>query len=534
MSATQQQPQDSQYGPAGPQPIVFEGFSTLNTQSARPSIEDDQCSWMDGFMPVGKSTARTMWDVGPVIYSAASGVHIVWFDFCNIGAVPIAVLFLSDGSIAVVYTTTLYTAIIAPPGTILNVSRMAAGISQWSDQFLIIVSTQANGYFLWDGTTFYSAGDSVPGFTTMPTGIMGSSAEVYEGRLWISNGSTIEFSAPQSLTDFSSADGGGTFQSTDSFLRVGFTQLRQTNGFLYLLADSSINYISGVTTGGVPTTTTFSNQNADPETGTPWSATVDVFSRNIVFANAFGAHISYGGAVTKTSDALDGIYTSVPNFGGVTPSAAKAIVFSKRIWCLLLPVIDAVTGQQVNKLFCWDGKKWWSTQQSVALTYIQHQEINSVLTAYGTDGTSLYPLFAVPSANFTKTLQSKLYSKPGGWMYAKSTDRFWGVAQYFSNVSTELGISIDNEIASNSNPIAIGPNVLVWYNSSQANIAWLNNVNVPIEWSSSGSPTSGFVVFPPIQTAQNGVLLGFTVTTTCPDVAILGLSLSPQIEQYRG
>jgi hypothetical protein len=108
------------------------------------------------------------------------------------------------------------------------------------------------------------------------------------------------------------------------------------------------------------------------------------------------------------------------------------------------------------------------------------------------------------------------------------------VAQYFSNVSTELSISVDNEVNTASNPIEVGPNALLWYNNTGAAISWLNDLSEVIEWSSTGSPITGFVVFPPIPIAQNGVLLGFTVTTTCPDVSILGLSLAPQIEQYRG
>jgi hypothetical protein len=530
--------QQNQYGPPGPPEIIFEGFSSLNTESARPSIEDDQCSWLDGFMPVGKSTARTMYDVGASLFTTTvdttDNATIVWFDFFNLSSTPYAAIFLSDGSIAWVNTNTGAKGFMAGVGTIQNVSKTVAGISQWGSQFLIIVASQTNGYFLWDGTTFYSAGIPVPGFGSMPTGIQGTSVEIYEGRVWISDGATIEFSAPQSLTDFSSADGGGTFQSTDSFLRSVFIQLRQTNGFLYLIADSSINYISGVTTGGSPVVTTFSNQNADPETGTPWAATVDVFSRNILFANAFGAHISYGGAVTKISDALDGIYNSVPNFAGVNLSAAKAIVFGKRIWMLLIPIIDQVTGQQVNKLACWDGKKWWTTSQSIGLIYIQHQEINSVITAFGTDSIGLYPLFATPSNKFAKTIQSKLFAKPGGWSHQKSADRMWGVAKYYSDTSPDLLVSIDNETGPSSTSVDLMPNTATWLNNSEQSVTWINSSNVTVEWLVTGPATQGFVVFPPTAIGQNGVLLGFTATTNCPDMAILGLSMSPQIPQFRG
>jgi len=56
-----------------------------------------------------------------------------------------------------------------------------------------------------------------------------------------------------------------TSRHPDSFLRVGFTQLKQTTEFLYLIADSSVELYSGVQTSGVSPITTFTNQNADPK-----------------------------------------------------------------------------------------------------------------------------------------------------------------------------------------------------------------------------------------------------------------------------
>lgn len=521
---------ENPYAPPGPPPTVFSGFTGLNTEAARPSIEDDQCSWMDGFMPVGRSTARTMWDVGPAIWSNAT--LNVWFDFANIGANPIMIVALQDGSLWQVNTNTSVTTEMAGPGTITAPNRTQVGISQWGAQFVIIVANQPNGYFLWDGTTFYAAGDSVPGFTTMPTGVSGTSVEIYQNRVWISNGATIIFSAPASLTDFATGDGGGAFTSVDSFLRTAFIQLRQSNGFLYMIADSSINYLSGVSTSGSPPTTTFSNQNADPEIGTPWAPTVDVISRNIVFANAFGAHISYGGSVTKVSDDLDGVYSTVPNFGGFVPSACKAIVFGKRVWMVLIPVIDVVTGQQANKLFCWDGKKkWWSTSQGVPLVYVQHQEINSVITAYGTDGFTIYPLFQKPSVNFTKRIQSKLFARPGGLRFQKSADRLWGIAQYYNLASPAITVTVDSENSSSIESVTFNPTGVPWINNAAAPVSWINNASAPVTWN---GPGIGIVVFPPESVAQNGVTLGVTVSTNCADVALLAVEWSSQIVQYRG
>lgn len=682
----------SPYDPSGsPKLIPFQGFSGLNTNSTRPGIKDEECYWCDGFMPIGPNWLRTMYGIGPSIYTSSTTNGVVFFDFFNIGATPYCVIFQANGSIWVSNTDTGAQSQIAMAGTILNPSRSSVDISQWGSQYLLIVADQVNGYFIWDGENFYEAGTLGPlvtienggvGYTSpptitavggtgsgatfsatvlngsvvsidvidpgtgysandqvllafsgggaagstatlsvgllggqivnpvsivnggsgysaaatatvvsgsgvggeitltvgggaitgatvtaggsdyqspptiavedpgnpvatasvvvMPVGISGSSIETFNSQVWIGslqNGvPTITFSAPESVSDFSTGSGGGSFPITDSFVRVRVTQLRQTNGFLYVICDSSISYISGVVTSATsPPTTTFTYQNADPEIGTPYPATVDVFSRNILFANAFGAHASYGGAVSKISDNLDGVYNTVPNFGGFQPSSCKAIVFGKRIWAVLIPVIDFITGQQVNKLFCYkttpQGPVWWSTQQDVNLIFVQQQEINSVITAYGTDGTGIYPLFQQPSVAFTKTVQSKLWAEPGGYQYIKSIDRLWGVVQYYSTLDPTLTISIDNENGTSPTEYNLGPDEFDWTNNLGLTFSWTNNLGEPFEWTTQGS---GITIIPPASVAQNGALVGMTVETNSADMALISFLMSPQLLQYRG
>jgi hypothetical protein len=60
--------EENLYRPPGPGPNVFDGFSTLNTQGSRPGIDDHECWWLDGFMPIGRSYIRTLWGVGPPLF----------------------------------------------------------------------------------------------------------------------------------------------------------------------------------------------------------------------------------------------------------------------------------------------------------------------------------------------------------------------------------------------------------------------------------------------------------------------------------
>lgn len=589
------------YMPPGPPPLVFDTYLTVNTQASRVAIDDPQCSWIDGFMPIGKSNARTMPGVGDRVYQNLL-IDIIVFDFANIGATPIMIVFLADGSILQVNTLTYVVTTIAAAGTITNPSVSSIGMTQWGSQYVLIVADQENGYWIWDGASLFTAGTIAPevtitaggtGYTSgatvsfsggagtgaagtvqvengivigititspgsgyvvgntvtvtitpvgagsgatatieiAPFGLSGNAIETYTFRVWIANGPQITFSAPSSFIDFSTSSGGGEFTSTDSFLRVGFSALRQSNGFLYLIGDSSISYISGVQTGGSPITTTFTNQNADPEVGTPYGATVDVLGSNIVMANAWGVHVAYGGKATKRSSMMDGVYNTVPNFGGQALSAAKAIVFGTRIWCLLVPIIDPVTGVQINKLLIWNGEQaWWASNQDVSLIYVQHQEIDSVLTAYGSTGNAIFKLFKNPSIDFQKILQSKLWDRPGQ-MFVKTANRLWGMANYYSIEAPEIQISIDNENSAASVDAEASPAETTWFNDNGDEVPWVNNSGDLVTWFASGS---GISVFGPIAIAQQGRLIGYTVSTFAADMAMISIATDDQIAAYAG
>lgn len=585
-------PPDTPGFPENAYPLVFEGFSGLDTKPTRNAIDDDKCFILDGLMPIGKSNIRVLPDIGAALYTATGGKSVVSYYFANLSGTPIAVVLLSDGSIQQVNTNTAVVVEIAPANTITTPAN-GIGVTQASgNKLVIIVAPQLNGYFLWNGTVLaeagtlslenvitsngsgYSnpsivvtggsgsgaafsltiAGGLVTSVTTtnpgsgwlvgelvtltvaggggsgasvttviMPFGVQGTVVETFVNRAWVGNGPNISFTAPASVVDFSTSDGGGSIQSQDSFLRVGFFGLKQANGFLYAIGDSSLNAISGVqTSAGPPPTTTLTNQNVDPQIGTPWKDSVQVFSRNIVFANSFGIHVSYGGAVTKVSSPLDGVYASVPNIGNFQPSSAVASIFGIQVYALLYPIIDQYTGVEVNKLLMWDGQRWWTSPQGVNLTYIASQEINSVLTAWGTDGTTIYPLFQQPSNAFQRVAQSKLWANPG-YFFTKTATRLFGLL--FSSVQGgTTTVYIDNELGTPF-PFSVtnALNQVIWVNNSSGVVQWVNNANQAVNW-----VPQGFGIFRGA-VSQNGALIGMTFVTTDADDTLSSLTLFTQV-----
>lgn len=356
----------------------------------------------------------------------------------------------------------------------------------------------------------------------MPFGTQGTAIETYQGHVWVFNGPLFQFSAPGSVSDFSTADGGGSETSSASYLKVGYTQAVSTNGFLFLIGDSSMDYISGVSTntpsGGSPTTT-FTQNNSDPEIGTPYPAAVTTLGAEILIANATGIFVSAGGTFVKISEALDGVYNTVPSsdfntnpFNGFQLSAAKATIFAKRVWMVLVPIIDPVSNTQVNKLLMVRDKKiWWASQQDVALTFIQGQEINSIYTAWGTDGTHLYPLFNQPSTGFQKTAQTKYWDQPG-YELNKAVSRFWSMWDCNNTSDTGFTLLVDSVgIDGSGNQ----------FTSSQS-------------YSITGPSATGYFITPPQAIGQQGVLNGFTIQTDAADMTLIAAKLFNDAEQYRG
>ncbi len=519
---------------------MMEDFEGIDTRTTRTGVADKKMNWCDGMMPIAARNLRCLPGVGPRLWRCTDSdpsTSIVHYDFANIGANPIMIAFLSDGSIWQVNTATGIPTNIAGGGLIINPSVLTIGMCQWGSQYVIIVSTQTNGYWIWDGTTLFFPSGPAPGGGTMPTGVSGSSVETYQGRVWVQNGPSFVFSAPGSFTDFTTGSGGGSTTSADPFLRVKYSRFKQTNGFLYLVGDSSINYISGVNTGGSPVTTTFNNLNADPEVGTPYPQAVETFGRALVIANNIGVYTLSGGAATKISDDLDGVYRSVPNFSSLQPSSAKAVIYGQKIYILLIPIVDPITFQTVNKLFLWNGKFWWTSGQDFSLGLVRSQEINSILTAWGAtpanSPTDIYPLFQNASNHFTKTVRSKLWSNVGPLQYQveKTVTRFWGLAQAYDLLDRDINLAVDNGINSYQTVVPVNPLTISWTNSSGGAISWTNSGGQPLNWfGAAGS----ILQLQATAIGQHGILNGMTLQTNAKDIALISAMLQPDSYAYLG
>jgi hypothetical protein len=219
-------------------------------------------------------------------------------------------------------------------------------------------------------------------------------------------------SAPGSFTDFATSDGGISGLNTDSFLQKQYTNIHQSAGYIYFFGDGSVSVVSNVSTAGNPATTTFNYQNVDPQSGARWRDTVQDFGRSAIFANQTGIYGLYGGSTSKISGKLDQLFTNAifpPTAGAVTPSSAIATIFNVKHYLMLLTIKDPDTGVQRNVMVTWNVKDWVITSQSINLMQISTRKVGSQYDAYGSDGKSIYALFANPSINIQKRFDTKQY-----------------------------------------------------------------------------------------------------------------------------
>lgn len=296
----------------------------------------------------------------------------------------------------------------------------------------------------------------------MPFVVNGYAVETFQSRVWLANtysppGSSVQnggvllTSAPGSLSDFATSDGGNNYNSNEPFLRVSYQNLKQAQGYLYTLGDSATDVISNVQTTGSPSTTTFTYANVDPQTGAAWRDTTQYFGLSVLFANDKGAFGLYGGAVKLVSKPVLRLFDSAifpPDVGAVVPSSAVADIHTIKCYLINMTILDPNTGNSRTVMLVWDETDWFLASQSSQLTYIGTQTVNSSNTAWGTDGKSLFALFGAPSSSLTKTFSTKLFGADsfpvvkqgwGLWMMAGDVSANKSGVVMTATIDTEAG-----------------------------------------------------------------------------------------------
>jgi hypothetical protein len=224
----------------------------------------------------------------------------------------------------------------------------------------------------------------------------------------------VSFSAPSNGADFSTVNGGGSFGYFGNKLTYTFMDLAASAGYLFVFGDSSIDMISNIQLTGAgttasPYTTNFNYANIDPQVGHRFPRPVGRIGRYFTLYNGAGIFLVQGGDAQEIGEKVTNTYNTLDT-SLYLPTMAAATMFGFRVLLCNGRFTDPY-GVTRNLLLMWHparGNQFWSVaSQNLELTQIGQYEQDSIITPYGTDGTSLYQLFAQPDPALRKILASK-------------------------------------------------------------------------------------------------------------------------------
>ena len=227
--------------------------------------------------------------------------------------------------------------------------------------------------------------------------------------------------------------------------------------------------------------------------------------------------------MTKISGKIDRIFDQA-NFPtldypsptqAITPSAAVADLYNRKLYLLLMSIRDPFSGTFSNKMLAWNEQDWSIVSQSVSLSFIGTQEINSDIVAWGTDGKSLYPLMQTPSSALTKTWSTKLYGAGQAYIITKLCRTVYMQAENFADITRApaFTVIIDTEYMS----LQVGANPAIAFPPPDVvlpSMAAPPMVQCPLLMLATGDIP--------------GQQIGLTIRTTEPDHAIYNIMLATE------
>jgi hypothetical protein len=328
-----------------------------------------------------------------------------------------------------------------------------------------------------------------------------SDVATFSGRVWVSYGRTVAFSAAGSYSDFASISA-GSFTLADATLHGEITALLSANNFLYVFGDDSINVFSDlrVNTSGL---TLFTNTNVSASIGSKRIYAIFPYFRSVLFMNDYGMYALVGSTTSKISDNLDGIF---PLIDFTMPISAGQVLLNN-ILCASFSFTynDPVAGARPIQAVFFE-KKWFITSQG-AINYVTSAPVGGLINLYGVTDKDLYRLYGNANTSINSTIKTALMPM-GDPIRTKQALKF-GIEATLVQSAT-LSVTVDSE--SGSSPTYTLTNASVnWLNNSGAIITWTNNAGSTIAWLAS----SGYYLYKS-DAQQYGKYLGLTMTSSNP------------------
>lgn len=453
----------------------------------------------------GYSTAPTVTITGGGGSGATAIADIVTF---KKGTVTVAVTNGGSG-----YTNASNTVVTISGGGGTN----AAGTAVLSGGQIqsVLMTNPGSGYTNTANITVTITGGG--GTNAAATGVINTSqlsgVQSFSGRVWLSYGRTIAYSAISSYNDFTSVSA-GTQVLTDSTLHGNIEQILSANNYLYIFGDDSINTFSDVRVTNTGNTL-FVNTNVSASVGTKRPNAIFPYFRSILFLNDYGVYALVGATTSKLSDALDGVF---PDIDFTYPITAGQVLINN-ILCAAFNFRQNYYGSMRYVQAVFFEKKWFFTSQGDTLQYVTSVPSGGVISLYGTDNNVLYKLYSNSSAATNSTIQTALNAM-GDPIRDKQALKI-GIEAILAS-SASFNVTIDSE--NNSSPVYTLLNAITWYNNSGSTVSWLNNGSNAVTWYGG----AGYALYK-TDAQQWGKYLGMTVTSSDPGITISGFQYEHEL-----
>ncbi|CAB4127537.1 hypothetical protein UFOVP95_6 [uncultured Caudovirales phage] len=326
----------------------------------------------------------------------------------------------------------------------------------------------------------------------------------FQGRVWLSQGRAVFYSAAGEYNDFVSVSA-GNIEITDDTLHSNIAALISANNFLYVFGDDSINVFSDVrvtSTGN----TLFTNTNVSASNGSIYYDGIFAYFRSLLFINDYGIFALIGATVSKISDALDGIFPLID----FTQPISGGQVLVNNILCAAFNVYynDPVQGTRPIQLVFFD-KKWFVTSQGT-IKHALPVTTAKKLYLYGTGGTNLLSLYTDRASNVSSNVTSALWPMQDT-IRTKQALKF--ALEVTSNTTAVVNVTVDSE--TNTSPTYVLSNIIYWTNNLGATILWTNSSLAVVPWAGG----SGYQLYKS-DAQQYGKYLGLTITSSTPSFTL--------------
>lgn len=334
----------------------------------------------------------------------------------------------------------------------------------------------------------------------------------FSGRVWISFGRSVAYSAAASYNDFTSVSA-GTINLTDSTLHGNIQQILSANNFLYIFGDDSINVFSDVrvTTSGA---TLFTNTNVSASVGSKRSLAIFPYFRSVLFLNDYGVYALVGSTTSKLSDSLDGVF---PFIDFTYPITAGQVLLNN-ILCAAFNFKQTYRGSAKFVQAVFFEKKWFFTSQGDDLNFVTSVPSGGLINLYGTESNALYKLYSNATANVNSTIVTALMPMTDPIRDKQALKV--GIEATLSTAGT-LSVTVDSEVG--STPVYSLTNVVGWTNYLGNTIGWTNSSVTTITWLAGG-----YILYK-TDAEQWGKYLGQTVTATVPGVVVHGFEFEHEL-----